>query len=59
MQHLVQCGLSPVAVKLAQWIEFSSIHVEHPLSFVLFSTLLEKLVKPIQNGLITNEEVGI
>jgi hypothetical protein len=56
-QHLVQCGMSAVSVTLAQWSEFASVHVEHPLSFIVFSLLLQKLVKPLQNGLITDDEV--
>jgi len=56
-QHLVQCGMSAVAVTLAQWVEFASVHVNHPLSFIIFSLLLQKLVKPLQNGLITEDEV--
>ncbi|KAJ9587180.1 hypothetical protein L9F63_019299, partial [Diploptera punctata] len=36
MQHLVQCGLSPLSVALSQWLEFS--------------------IKPIQNGLLKEEE---
>lgn len=57
-QHLVQCGLSKVAVTLAEWVEFASVHVDHPLSFIIFSLLLQKLVKPLQKGFITEEEVG-
>ncbi|XP_021939432.1 protein unc-13 homolog 4B isoform X2 [Zootermopsis nevadensis] len=55
-QHLVQCGLSTAVVTLAQWVEFSSVHVDHPLSFITFSLLLQKLIKPLQNGLITDDE---
>ncbi|PNF14104.1 unc-13-like protein 4B [Cryptotermes secundus] len=55
-QHLVQCGLSKVAVTLAKWIEFASVHVDHPLSFIIFSILLQKLVKPLQKGFVTEEE---
>jgi hypothetical protein len=49
--------MSAVAVTLAQWVEFASVHVNHPLSFIIFSLLLQKLVKPLQNGLITEDEV--
>jgi len=55
-QHLVQCGMSAVSVTLAQWSEFASVHVDHPLSFIVFSLLLQKLVKPLQNRLITDDE---
>lgn len=56
-QHLVQCGMSAVSVTLAEWSEFASVHVDHPLSFIVFSVLLQKLVKPLQNRLITDDEV--
>jgi len=55
-QHLVQCGMSPVSVTLAKWSEFASVHVNHPLSFIVFSLLLQKLVKPLQNRLTTDDE---
>jgi hypothetical protein len=57
-QHLVQCGMSEVSVTLAQWSEFASVHVDHPLSFTVFSHLLQKLVKPLQNRLTTDDEVA-
>jgi hypothetical protein len=47
-----------VAVTLAQWVEFASVHVDHPLSFIVFSLLLQKLVKPLQTGFITEDEVA-
>ena len=56
-QHLVQCGMSAVSITLAQWSEYTSVHVDHPLSFIVFSLLLQKLVKPVQNRLITEDEV--
>jgi hypothetical protein len=51
--------MSAVAVTLAQWVEFASVHVDHPLSFIIFSLLLQKLVRPLENGLITEDEVNI
>lgn len=55
-QHLVQCGLTATAVTLAQWVEFINVHVDHPLSFIVFSLLLQKLVRPMQNGQISEDE---
>jgi hypothetical protein len=57
-QHLVQCGLSNVAVRLAQWIEFANVHVDHPLNFIIFCVLLQKLVDPLQKRFITEDEVA-
>jgi hypothetical protein len=59
IQHHVQSGLSLVSGTLAQWIEFSNIHTLHPLSFTVFLPLLQKLSQSIQEGLVTEEEVGI
>ncbi|XP_069677889.1 protein unc-13 homolog 4B isoform X4 [Periplaneta americana] len=55
-QHMVQCGMTATAVTLAQWVEFINVHVDHPLSFIVFSLLLQKLVRPVQNGHISEDE---
>ncbi|XP_066997069.2 protein unc-13 homolog 4B isoform X2 [Anabrus simplex] len=55
-QHLVQCGLSQTDVVLSQWVEFITVHVDHPLSFKVFAMLLEKLVKPLQNSLLSQDD---
>jgi hypothetical protein len=47
-----------MAVTLAKWIEFANVHVDHPLSFTIFSLLLQKLVEPLQKGFITEDEVA-
>lgn len=57
-QHLGQCGMCPTDIALAQWAEYISVHVDHPLSFKLFSILLEKLVKPIKQGFLSDENVS-
>lgn len=56
-QHVVQCGLSSSGDVLAQWVEFASVHADHPLSFTLFATLVEKLVRSLQNGTLSEDEV--
>lgn len=53
-QHIAQSGLLPPEVALCQWSVYTSVHPNHALSFSLFSKLLEKLVRPLQNGI--NEE---
>lgn len=58
-QHVAQSGLSSAAVSLAQWVEFSTVHVDHPLSFVLFNNLLEKLTRSIQNGTLSDDEMKL
>ncbi|XP_075222315.1 C2 and C2B_Munc13-like domain-containing protein staccato isoform X2 [Lycorma delicatula] len=58
-QHLAQSGLNVTDNALAQWVEFSSIHVNHPLSFQLFSNLVKILIHPINNGLFSDEEIKL
>ena len=57
-QHCVQCGLSTVSVMLARWTEFIDVHILYPLNFSVFLSLLQKLVKAIQNNSVTQEEVN-
>ncbi|XP_034244004.1 protein unc-13 homolog 4B isoform X2 [Thrips palmi] len=56
-QHAVQSGLSSTDETLARWMEFCSVHVDHPLSFALFSQLANKLKKPLEEGNLSPEEV--
>lgn len=42
-QHSAQSGITPSVRALAQWSAYTSIHVNHPLAFKLFESLLEKL----------------
>lgn len=55
-QHIAQSGLSKQDVHLCQWSVYSKIHRDHPLSFALFSNLLDKLIKPIQTNLIREDD---
>lgn len=48
-QHSAQSALKPADCALAQWSVYTAIHVEHPLAFSLFETLLDKLIRPIQS----------
>ncbi|GLH12149.1 Synaptotagmin 1 [Gryllus bimaculatus] len=54
-QHLVQCGLSQTEIILAKWVEYSSVHLDHHLSFKVFPILLENLLKPLNNKLLCDE----
>ncbi|KAK6635250.1 hypothetical protein RUM44_000501 [Polyplax serrata] len=58
-QHVAQSGLTTSSVSLAQWIEFTSVHVDHPLSFVLFKTILSKLSSTIQAGNLQPDETKL
>lgn len=55
-QHSIQCGLSTISVMLARWTEFISVNILYPINFSVFLSLLQKLVKAIQNNLVTQEE---
>ncbi|XP_055586093.1 protein unc-13 homolog 4B isoform X2 [Uranotaenia lowii] len=56
-QHSAQSSLSSTAVAFIQWCVYSSIHLDHPLAFNLFDTLLDKLVRPIQTRSVSEEEL--
>uniref|UniRef100_A0A182PAH8 Uncharacterized protein n=1 Tax=Anopheles epiroticus TaxID=199890 RepID=A0A182PAH8_9DIPT len=56
-QHSAQSGLSSTTEAFIQWSVFAAIHQDHPLSFVLFDTLLEKLIRPIQTLSVSEEEL--
>jgi len=43
---------------LARWTEFIDVHILYPLNFSVFLSLLQKLVKAIQNNSVTQEEVN-
>ncbi|VVC94085.1 unnamed protein product [Leptidea sinapis] len=58
-QHAAQSGLSLTDNLLAQWSVFCAVTPDHPLSFVLFNNLLDKLTKPLQSGLINEEDVKL
>ncbi|XP_072932693.1 protein unc-13 homolog 4B [Epargyreus clarus] len=58
-QHAAQSGLNQLDNHLAQWIVFCAITADHPLSFALFNSLLDKIAKPLQSGLINEEDVKL
>lgn len=47
-QHAAQSGLNPLEQALCQYTVYTSIHANHPLSYTLISTLLDKLIRPLQ-----------
>lgn len=44
---------------MAQWTVYSTIHVDHPLSFALFNSLLNKLTRSIESQLICEDEMKL
>ncbi|XP_060801529.1 protein unc-13 homolog 4B isoform X2 [Amyelois transitella] len=59
IQHAAQSGLSAADNALAQWAVYCAVTVDHPLSFALFTQLLEKITKPLQSGLVKEEDVKL
>ncbi|KAF7995549.1 hypothetical protein HCN44_006656 [Aphidius gifuensis] len=58
-QHIVQRGLLLRNVSLAQWIEYSKIHQQHPLNYSIFNKLAIELLRPLENGLFSNDEIKL
>ncbi|KAJ8723334.1 hypothetical protein PYW08_003246 [Mythimna loreyi] len=58
-QHAAQSGLTANDNTLAQWAVYCAITTDHPLSFALFNTLLDKITKPLQSGLVNEEDVKL
>ncbi|XP_026733593.1 protein unc-13 homolog 4B isoform X3 [Trichoplusia ni] len=58
-QHAAQSGLSAADNCLVQWAVYCAVTADHPLSFALFNTLLDKITKPLQSGLINEEDVKL
>ncbi|KOB79071.1 putative succinate semialdehyde dehydrogenase, mitochondrial [Operophtera brumata] len=58
-QHAAQSGLSQQDNTLVQWCVYCAVTIDHPLSFALFNTLLDKISKPVKSGLINEEDVKL
>lgn len=58
-QHAAQSGLSQTDNNLVQWAVYCAVTTDHPLSFALFNTLLDKITKPLQSGLVNEEDVKL
>ncbi|XP_033214634.1 protein unc-13 homolog 4B isoform X2 [Belonocnema kinseyi] len=59
LQHTAQRGLSARNVCLAQWVEFSRVHQEHPLSFTVFNKIVLELLRPVESGLFSSDETKL
>lgn len=55
-QHGAQSGLNQNSLNLIQWTVFCSVHTEHGLSFSLFANILNKLTKPLQSNLFSEDD---
>ncbi|XP_071625523.1 protein unc-13 homolog 4B isoform X1 [Temnothorax longispinosus] len=59
LQHSAQRGLLARNLALAQWVEYASIHQEHPLSFTVFNKLVIDLLRPMDSGLFSVDETKL
>lgn len=59
LQHSAQRGLLARNLTLAQWVEYARIHQEHPLSFTVFNKLAVDLLRPLDNGLFSADEIKL
>lgn len=57
LQHRAQKGLLARNVSLSQWVEYSRIHQKHPLHFAVFNKLAMELLRPLESGLFSKDEV--
>lgn len=58
-QHIAQSGLGETEVSLCSYSVYAGVHQNHPLSFTLFSKLLEKLLKPLQTEVVSEEDMKL
>ncbi|XP_056643734.1 protein unc-13 homolog 4B isoform X2 [Diorhabda sublineata] len=58
-QHIAQSRITPTEAYVCQYCVFAGVHHNHALSFALFANLLDKLVKPIQTGGVSEEDVKL
>nr|XP_018917133.1 PREDICTED: protein unc-13 homolog 4B isoform X1 [Bemisia tabaci] len=56
-QHAAQSNLNMTNQSLARWIEFTWIHIDHPLSFTVFAELSSSILQPLLSGLLSEEEI--
>lgn len=56
-QHSAQSGITPSIRALAQWSAYTSIHVNHPLAFKLFESLLEKLQRHLHEISVDDQKL--
>ncbi|XP_050297020.1 protein unc-13 homolog 4B isoform X2 [Anthonomus grandis grandis] len=58
-QHVAQSGLTQTQVALCSYSVYAGVHQSHPLSFNLFSKLLDKLMKPLQTEVIPEDDMKL
>lgn len=58
-QHIAQSGLTQTEVALCSYSVYAGIHQRHPLSFALFSKLLDQLLKPLQTEIVPEEDMKL
>ncbi|XP_044755920.1 protein unc-13 homolog 4B isoform X3 [Coccinella septempunctata] len=59
-QHIIQSGLTQTEAAICQWAVYIKIHQNHALSFVLYSNLLDKLLKPLQShNALSDEDIKL
>lgn len=58
-QHSAQSGLCPNDCAMAQWAVYAAIHTDHPLAFALFDCLLDKIMRPLQQGNLSDDDVKL
>ncbi|XP_065080920.1 protein unc-13 homolog 4B isoform X5 [Ochlerotatus camptorhynchus] len=56
-QHSAQSSLSTTASAFIQWSVYTAIHLDHPLAFGLFDSILDKLVRAIQLNVVSEEHL--
>lgn len=55
-QNAAQSGLNASQLALAEYSVFAGIHTRHPLSYALFESLLDKIVKALQTKVAYDSE---
>lgn len=51
-QNAAQSGLNSNQIALAEYSVYAGVHLRHPLSYSLFDTLLDKIVKSVQSKVV-------
>ncbi|XP_054263461.1 protein unc-13 homolog 4B-like isoform X2 [Macrosteles quadrilineatus] len=55
-QHVAQSSMTETDEALAKWVAYAAINTTHAVSCAAFHSALQKLIRPINNGLLTDEE---
>lgn len=57
IQHAAQSGMNTLDRALTQWSAYTCIHITHPLSFSLFESLLDKLIRFLETSQLADDEI--